>query len=64
MPKGLKRYYGYGQLHFVTFSCYRRLALLGTARARNVFVAELAKVRQEYEFSLAGYVGCRTTYTY
>src|SRR6266446_9428405 len=41
MPRGLKRYYGQGQLHFVTFSCYRRLALLGTARARNMFVKEL-----------------------
>jgi len=33
MPKGLKRYYGQGHLHFLTFSCYRRLPLLGTARA-------------------------------
>jgi len=24
MPAGLKRYYGKGDLHFVTFSCYRR----------------------------------------
>ena len=31
MPKGLKRYYGRGDLHFLTFSCYRRLPLLGTA---------------------------------
>jgi putative transposase len=56
MPKGLKRYYGQGELHFVTFSCYRRLPLLGTARARNVFVKELRRVRQEYGFLLAGYV--------
>jgi hypothetical protein len=25
MPSGLKRYYGRGDLHFITFSCYRRL---------------------------------------
>src|SRR5213082_1623548 len=56
MPKGLKRYYGQGQLHFVTFSCYRRLALLGTARARNLLVKELSRVRQEYGFFLVGYV--------
>jgi len=56
MPKGLKRYYGQGQLHFVTFSCYRRLALLGTARARNMFVKELSRVRREYGFLLVGYV--------
>jgi putative transposase len=34
MPKGLKRYYGRGDLHFLTFSCYRRLPLLKTVRAR------------------------------
>jgi hypothetical protein len=25
MPAGLRRYYGKGHLHFITFSCYRRL---------------------------------------
>ena len=55
-PKGLKRYYGQGHLHFLTFSCYRRLPLLGTARARNTFVAALAKVRERYRFRLIGYV--------
>ena len=30
MPRKLKRYYGRGDLHFITFSCYRRCALLGT----------------------------------
>jgi len=38
MPKNLKRYYGRGDLHFVTFSCYRRIPLLRTIGARNVFV--------------------------
>jgi len=56
MPDGLKRYYGRGDLHFVTFSCYRRLELLGTKRARNLFVKELAQVRRERGFRLAGYV--------
>src|SRR5258708_10670642 len=56
MPKGLKRYYGQGHLHFLTFSCYRRLPLLGTASAKNLFVKELCRVRREYEFSLVGYV--------
>ena len=31
MPKGLKRYYGRGHLHFLTFSCHRRLRLLNTS---------------------------------
>src|SRR6266849_9740492 len=56
MPKRLKRYYGRGELHFLTFSCYRRLPLLGTAHARTRFVKELARVRREYNFLLVGYV--------
>ena len=56
MPKGLKRYYGRGDLHFLTFSCYRRLPLLGTVRARNVFVDALAKIWERYKFLLVGYV--------
>ncbi len=56
MPKRLKRYYGLGHLHFITFSCYRRMALLGTARSRNAFVRALAEVRAKYPFALVGYV--------
>jgi len=56
MPKGLKRYYGRGDLHFLTFSCYRRLPLLKSARARNLFVRALAKIRERYQFRLVGYV--------
>jgi len=56
MPSELKRYYGRGDLHFVTFSCYQRLPLLGTESARNVFVHELEKVRNEMGFRLVGYV--------
>ena len=55
MPK-LKRYYGRGHLHFITFSCHRRMALLGTARARNLFVGALREVRTQYRFALVGYV--------
>src|SRR2546426_4471714 len=56
MPAGLRRYYGKGHLHFITFSCYRRLPLLKTVRARDVFVKELGKVRDEMGFHLLGYV--------
>jgi len=56
MPKGLKRIYGFGHLHFITFSCYRRLPLLGSPRARNRFVRVLDQVRKEYSFHLVGYV--------
>jgi len=56
MPEGLKRYYGKGHSHFITFSCYRQLPLLKTARARDIFVKELGKVRDEMGFHLFGYV--------
>ena len=56
MPVGLKRIYGRRHLHFITFSCYRRLPLLKTVRERDVFVRELARARAEYEFLLVGYV--------
>ena len=56
MPKRLKRYYGEGQLHFVTFNCYRRLPLLVGVKSRNIFVKELGRVQREYGFLLVGYV--------
>ena len=56
MPIGLKRHYGRDDLHFLTFSCYRRLPLLGTTRARNIFVRALGKIRRRYGFRLVGYV--------
>jgi putative transposase len=56
MPKDLHRYYGHGDLHFVTFSCYRRLPLLGTPRARNLFVRVLGEIRERHGFLLFGYV--------
>lgn len=56
MPSGLKRFYGQKHLHFITFSCYRRLPLLKTARARDIFVQELGKIRDEMGFRLIGYV--------
>src|SRR5438552_11930408 len=56
MPAGLKRYYGRGHLHFITFSCHRRRQLLRTVRARDVFVEELGRLRDEMKFRLIGYV--------
>jgi len=56
MPKNLKRYYGQGHLHFITCSCYRRLPLLRSVRARNAFVKTLGQLRREYGFALVGYV--------
>jgi len=56
MPKNLKRYYGQGHLHFLTWSCYRRKPLLGSAHTRNRFVRILDGIRQRYRFRLVGYV--------
>ncbi len=52
----LKRYFGRGDLHFVTFSCYRRRPYLGTVRSRNRFVKILDEIRERHKFELVGYV--------
>jgi len=45
MPTGLKPIYGKGHLHFITFSCHRRLPLLKSTRARDIFVKEGKNLR-------------------
>ena len=52
----LRRLYGSGDLHFITFSCYRRRPYLGTVRARSCFVKILDEVRSRHRFALLGYV--------
>ena len=52
----LRRVYGFGYLHFITFSCYRRLRFLGTARRRDLFLRILEQVRRRYGFVVVGYV--------
>jgi putative transposase len=54
-PK-LKRYYGAGDLHFITCSCYRRQPFLGTVERRDLFLAVLEQARRRYRFIVAGYV--------
>ena len=56
MRNPLRRYYGRGDLHFITCSCYRRRPLLETPRARDRFVSILDEVRSRHEFRLLGYV--------
>lgn len=36
MPQKLKRYYGLGHLHFITFNCYHRMALTSCGLDRNL----------------------------
>jgi len=56
MPSGLHRTYGAHHLHFITCSCYRRLPLLKSARARDRFLSILEQARQRYRFVVLGYV--------
>ncbi len=56
VPRGLKRYQHARDLHFTTFSCYRRGPLLGTPQACRVFEQTLERVRRWYDFYVVGYV--------
>src|SRR5580658_3104802 len=56
MTRGLIRYHQAGCFHFVTFSCYHRLAYLGTGTARSLFERSLEAMRLRYDFVVCGYV--------
>ena len=56
MPRHLKRYQHAGDLHMITFSCYQRLAYLGTPAARDCFEASLEAARIKYRFLVDAYV--------
>jgi putative transposase len=56
MPKGLHHYQQTGDLHFLTFSCYRRLPHLSTAAACNLFESALERTRRWHELVVKGYV--------
>jgi putative transposase len=45
-----------GDLHFVTFSCYRRKPHLGHPSARDTFERSLEAMRLRYDFFVSGYV--------
>ena len=56
MPGGLRRYQQDKHGHFLTWSCYRRCQMLGTARQRDLFLTLLEQVRRRYRFVVLGYV--------
>ena len=56
MSNPLVRYQQTGDLHFVTFSCYRRRQHLGCAGARDLFERSLETMRTRYDFVIHGYV--------
>ncbi len=56
MPWGLIRLQQSQQLHFITFSCYRRQPFLNTHLARSVFEESLEQTCRSYRFFVKGYV--------
>ena len=56
MPRNLKRYQNTGQLHFITFSCYRRRSFLRTPGKRSLFLRVLESTRQRCGWVVVGYV--------
>jgi putative transposase len=56
MTKGLHRYYGNNDLHFITCSCYHRQPQLDTPERRDLFLSILEEARQKYRFVVHGYV--------
>ena len=51
-----KRYYGGGELHFVTFSCYGRKPSLRDPATCDLFLEVLESTRRQYRFVVIGYV--------
>ena len=43
-------------MHFLTFSCYRRLPYLGSAEARELLESALERIRKRYRWAILGYV--------
>jgi putative transposase len=56
MPWGLQRFHETGQLHFLTFSCYKRQPNFGNAPSRTTFETSLEQVRERYGLCVYGYV--------
>ena len=56
MPRGLQRFQHTGDLHFITFSCYHRVALLDLPESHRTFELTLERVRRWYGLFVTGYV--------
>jgi putative transposase len=56
MPKALHRFYGTGDLHFLTFSCYERQPWLDKEARRDLLVDILERMRRRYRLVVLGYV--------
>jgi REP-associated tyrosine transposase len=56
MPARLRRAYGTGYLHFITFSCYQRRPLLDAPQCRDLLLRILEETRSRYGIVVVGYV--------
>ncbi len=56
MTEGLHRFYGGNDLHFLTFSCYRRRPLFRNQVYCDLFLNILDRIRRRYRFVVLGYV--------
>jgi REP element-mobilizing transposase RayT len=56
MTEGLRRFYGGNDLHFLTFSCYRRRPLFRNEAYCDLFLKILERVRRRYRLVVLGYV--------
>jgi putative transposase len=56
MTEGLHRFYGGNDLHFLTFSCYRRRPLFQNNVRCDLFLKILDRVRTRYRIVVLGYV--------
>ena len=56
MTEGLHRFYGGNDLHFLTFSCYRRRPLFRDEAYCDLFLKILERVRRRYRLVVLGYV--------
>lgn len=56
MSDGLQRFYGGKDLHFLTFSCFRRQPLFNSTSRGDLFLEVLERVRRRYRLVVLGYV--------
>ena len=56
MPYGLKRFQKAEALHFITFSCYRRLPLLAAPEPKDTVEAALERIRARHQARIYAYV--------
>ena len=56
MVQPLRRFYGGRDLHFLTFSCYRRQPFFSSAARCDLFLQILERVRRRYRLVVLAYV--------